>query len=59
MNIDVSVDVSLDVLLDPHFPDLITPLLRQYAVEPGRLILEVDEASLLRERTPPFWSFIV
>ena len=48
VNLDVSVNVSLDVLLDPHFPDLITALLRQYAVEPGRLILEVDEASLLR-----------
>jgi diguanylate cyclase (GGDEF)-like protein/PAS domain S-box-containing protein/excisionase family DNA binding protein len=48
VQIDVSVNISLDVLLDPHFPDLITALLRQHSVEPGRLIFEIGEASLLR-----------
>ncbi len=52
MQLDVSVNVSLDVLLDPHFPDLIAALLRQYGVEPGSLIFELEEATLLRGANP-------
>jgi diguanylate cyclase (GGDEF)-like protein len=51
IQLDVSVNVSIEVLLDLHFPDLIAALLRQYGVDPGRLVFEVDEAALLRGST--------
>jgi diguanylate cyclase (GGDEF)-like protein/PAS domain S-box-containing protein len=47
LDIDLSVNLSPWNLHDPDLPNLVSDLLASYAVEPGRLKLEITESSIM------------
>lgn len=50
LELGVAVNVSLRTLCEAQFPDLVAALLRQYAITPGDLTLEITERSVLEEQ---------
>ncbi|MGH3102990.1 MAG: putative bifunctional diguanylate cyclase/phosphodiesterase, partial [Gaiellaceae bacterium] len=48
-DIDVAVNVGVRNLLDPHFPDEVSGLLREFALDPSHLQLEITEGDLMRD----------
>jgi diguanylate cyclase (GGDEF)-like protein len=49
IDIDIAVNVGVRNVLDPQFPDDVTALLAQYALEPSHLQLEITESDLMRD----------
>jgi diguanylate cyclase (GGDEF)-like protein len=43
----LAVNLAPAQLVDPELPDLVTELLAQYAIDPGRLCLEMTESAML------------
>ncbi len=46
-DLKVTINVSARVLLDPEFPDTLIGLLAAYRVDPGRLMLEITETTIM------------
>jgi len=46
-DLKVTINVSARVLLDPGFPDTLIGLLAAYRIEPGRLMLEITETTIM------------
>jgi EAL domain-containing protein (putative c-di-GMP-specific phosphodiesterase class I) len=46
-DLNVTINVSARVLLDPEFPDTLIGLLAAYHVDPGRLMLEITETTIM------------
>jgi len=46
-DLKVTINVSARVLLDPEFPDTLIGLLAAYHVDPGRLMLEITETTIM------------
>jgi diguanylate cyclase (GGDEF)-like protein len=49
LDLDVSVNLSVRSLLDLHLPENVATLLREFSVEPARLVLEITESSIMAD----------
>jgi diguanylate cyclase len=49
LDLDVSVNLSVRSLLDLHLPEGVSALLREFAVDPSRLVLEITESSIMAD----------
>ena len=49
LDLDVSVNLSVRSLLDLQLPESVSTLLREFDVEPSRLILEITESSIMAD----------
>ena len=49
LDLDVSVNLSVRSLLDLHLPENVAALLREFSVEPARLVLEITESSIMAD----------
>lgn len=46
-DLKVTINVSARVLLDPEFPDTLIGLLAAYRIDPGKLMLEITETTIM------------
>jgi EAL domain-containing protein (putative c-di-GMP-specific phosphodiesterase class I) len=49
LDLDVSVNLSVRSLLDLQLPEGVSALLREFAVDPSRLVLEITESSIMAD----------
>jgi len=49
LELDVSVNLSVRSLLDLQLPEGVSALLREFAVDPSRLVLEITESSIMAD----------
>ncbi len=49
LDLDVSVNLSVRSLLDLQLPQSVAALLREFSVEPTRLVLEITESSIMAD----------
>jgi diguanylate cyclase (GGDEF)-like protein len=46
-DLKITINVSARVLLDPEFPDTLIGLLAAYRIDPGKLMLEITETTIM------------
>ena len=49
LDLDVAVNLSVRSLLDLQLPESVSALLREFSVEPTRLVLEITESSIMAD----------